>query len=105
MQSESSSLKNLFNSEEIRKKIMDSIVLIYSDRTSKPIATGIIIDDEGTFITISNIFDLDSKNPSHQFYAKSIREEFEELEYPFSIDYTLEAENISFCSIRKSTPS
>ncbi|KAL4485383.1 hypothetical protein ABPG72_008251 [Tetrahymena utriculariae] len=96
-------VKNIFNSEEIRKRIMESIVLIYSDRTSKPIATGIVIDDEGTFITISNIFDLDSKHPSHQLYAKSIREEFEDTEFPFSIEYTLESENISFCKIKKQT--
>jgi hypothetical protein len=57
--------ESLFNSAIIKKKIIDSIVLIYSERTQKPIATGIIIDDEGTFMTISNIFDLDHNNNNH----------------------------------------
>lgn len=58
-------IATFFTSEEVRKRVMDSIVLIYSERTQKPIAAGIVIDEDGSFMTISNIFDLESKHPSH----------------------------------------
>jgi hypothetical protein len=85
------------NLNKLEKKASSSVIIIYSSENNEPVASGLLINEQGEFLTVSNIFYADDGARSSfdvsKYYAKVLGDPSEN--YKFSLQYNCEEENIS----------
>ena len=88
------------NSTKLEKKASNTVVIIYSAESNQPIGSGFLINDQGEFLTISNIFFNDEQNKefeARRFYVRLLGDQTEK--YSISLQYNCEEENICVLKI------
>lgn len=76
----------------VLEKNKESLVIIYSRQTQRPVGAGVIVNGNGTFITVTDIVtDIEA---TRMMYARLYNSD---QEIPFQVVTALPQERISIC--------